>query len=349
VQLQNDAFQPGIGNTNIASPTLPRSGFDGLVQTTFGNLALTMQPLPKLDVRLACKIDNRDNQSPRNLYLDYPVSAANTSFSYDNLPFSYEHQIVTAEASHRILTQTKVTLNGTLDSTYRTYANASPVTSNRITAKVAARCSLANVAGGNAEPANLVMSFDASRKHDEVKALLDASPTDNVGASLVVKFSNGTDPDGTYGLRNNSRRRSAHTPITATSRSFMTRAACTRAAPHRRSIPAQRAPATSCSESATTTDSVHTFGANLDWQAIEDVLKFSRDYKFAYGDTAYAFGEGVVAFSGAITSPTFAPSVNMQPLPDVKSMLSAMQRAWRVQFPARHDPAVRLRLGVVHL
>jgi len=178
VQLQNDAFQPGIGNTNIASPTLP-PGFDGLVQTTFGNLALTMQPLPKLDVRLACKIDNRDNQSPRNLYLDYPVSAANTSFSYDNLPFSYEHQIVTAEASHRILPQTKVTLNETLDSTYRTYANASPVTSNRITAKVAARCSLANVAGGNAEPANVVMSFDASRKHDEVKALLDASPTDS--------------------------------------------------------------------------------------------------------------------------------------------------------------------------
>jgi hypothetical protein len=136
VQLQNDAFQPGIGNTNIASPTLSRSGFDGLVQTTFGNLALTMQPLPKLDVRLACKIDNRDNQSPRNLYLAYPVSAANTSFSYDNLPFSYEHQIVTAEASHRILPQTKVTLNDTLDSTYRTYANASPVTSNRITAKV---------------------------------------------------------------------------------------------------------------------------------------------------------------------------------------------------------------------
>jgi Putative outer membrane beta-barrel porin, MtrB/PioB len=204
VQLQNDAFQPGIGNTNIASPTLP-PGFDGLVQTTFGNLALTMQPLPKLDVRLACKIDNRDNQSPRNLYLDYPVSAANTSFSYDNLPFSYEHQIVTAEASHRILPQTKVTLNETLDSTYRTYANASPVTSNRITAKVRSEMldgvfgalsygqqdrvahnyqtnawwSLANVAGGNAEPANVVMSFDASRKHDEVKALLDASPTDS--------------------------------------------------------------------------------------------------------------------------------------------------------------------------
>jgi hypothetical protein len=32
VQLQNDTFQPGIGSTNIASPTLPRSGFDGLVR-----------------------------------------------------------------------------------------------------------------------------------------------------------------------------------------------------------------------------------------------------------------------------------------------------------------------------
>jgi hypothetical protein len=53
-------------------------------------------------------------------------------------------------------------------------------------------------------------------------------------------------------------------------------------------------------------------------------LKFSLDYNFSYGDTAYAFGEGVVAFGGAITSPTFQPSIALQPLPDIKSMLSVI-------------------------
>lgn len=75
---------------------------------------------------------------------------------------------------------------------------------------------------------------------------------------------------------------------------------------------------------AQTTSSVTTVGAGASWDALPDVLTFGLDYNLAYGDTAYALGEGIVAYGRAITSPTFQPSITMQPLPDVKSLLSVI-------------------------
>ena len=69
---------------------------------------------------------------------------------------------------------------------------------------------------------------------------------------------------------------------------------------------------------------VNTVGANADWQAIPDKLKLTFDYNLSYGATAYALGEGVVAYGGAITSPTFLPSITNQSLPNVKSLLSVL-------------------------
>src|SRR6185437_2018927 len=73
---------------------------------------------------------------------------------------------------------------------------------------------------------------------------------------------------------------------------------------------------------AKTTDSVHTFGLNVDWQAIKDVLKFSLDYNFAYGDTAYALGDSVVLFGTGINSQITQQAVRIQPVPDITSMLN---------------------------
>ena len=77
----------------------------------FGNVAFTAEPLPKLDVRLAYTIDDRDNQSPRNRYAFSAVDNATVTTpasGYYNLPFSYNHQSATAEAGYRILPQTKI-------------------------------------------------------------------------------------------------------------------------------------------------------------------------------------------------------------------------------------------------
>ena len=361
VQLQNAEFVNGTGNPNLPPQTLPRASFDGLIQNYFVNAAFTTMLLEDLDFRLAYTLDDRDNQSPRNTYIVFPVSS-NSSFTYSNLPYSYERQSVTAEAGYRIAPQTKLLLNDTFDYIYRTYANTSVVTTNRISGKI--RSSLtdwafATLSAGyenrdahnynsnaqwgllcnfcNTEPTNLLMFNQVSRTHEEVKATVDISPDDTVTASLVVKFSNDQYPNDAYGLRNNhnfvvgpdvswqvSPTLSAHAFYTYQQLYYNQNSIYQ--SPNPPGIPAPSATNTQFSVpwSANTTNSVQTFGVNMDWQAIPDVLKLSLDYNFSYGDTAYAFGEGVVAFGGAITSPTFGPSINFQPLPDVKSMLSVI-------------------------
>jgi MtrB/PioB family decaheme-associated outer membrane protein len=364
--MQNAGFQTGIGNTNpgVLQPNLPRASFDGLMRTLNGSAALTAAPLPNLDLRLAYTINDNNNQSPRNLFNVNPTgaSAASSYFLYSNLPYSYEHQSVVAEAGYRLGPQTKIILNDTVDSTYRTFANTSLVTSNRISAKI--RGPVTDWAFGslsaahedrvahnyntttqwsllcntcNADPTNFLLFYEASRKHDEVKATLDVSPTNDLTASLIVKFSNDKYPDNSTGLRNNhniivgpdvswqiGKSLTAHAFYTY-QQIFYSQSSIYQS-PNPPATPAPTATNTQFSVpwTANTTDSVQTFGVNVDWQAIPDVLKLSLDYNFSYGNTSYALGEGVVAFGGAITTPTFAPSITTQALPDVKSMLSVI-------------------------
>ena len=91
---------------------------------------------------------------------------------------------------------------------------------------------------------------------------------------------------------------------------------------------------------AQTTDSVNTFGAKVDWQAIPNVLKFTFDYNLSSGDTAYAFGDSVFPALGSVatTSPTLVPSLVWKPLPDVKSTLNVV--TLRGEYTFRPDMTV---------
>jgi MtrB/PioB family decaheme-associated outer membrane protein len=240
VQMQDASYILGTGDSGY-NPIEPRSSFDGLVQTVFGNVALVAEPMPKLDVRLSYTIDNRDNQSPSNAYQvdtrSVGASTGDCAFSVGgvagycrNLPYSFEHQTFTAEAGYRILAHTKVTLNDTFETTYRNYADASFVTSNTITGKVRSQLvddifgSLSyshqdrnanNYANGNTwnlltnggvnpdTPSAFLLFFEASRKHDEVKGTLDFSPIHSLNATLMAKFSNDVYPQSQNGLRSN--------------------------------------------------------------------------------------------------------------------------------------------------
>ncbi len=379
LQIQNASYQSGIGTTGNTAQTLPRSNFDGEVKTYFSNIALTSEPLPKFDIRLAYTMDDRENVSPRNMYTVYPTSTANTSLQYNNLPFSYAHQTGSLDLGYRLGAQTKVTLSETLDNTHRTYADTSMVTTNRIGLKI--RGPLADnlfaslgvahedrwaenyssqgwwqaaCGGCNAEPSNFLMFFEASRKHDEVRGTLDTQPFATVSASMIAKFSKDTYPSGDLGLRSNynlavgpdvswqvSSAVSAHAYYTY--QQIYYNQSSIYQSPGAPSIPAPTASNTQYSVpyNAQTTDSVHTLGANVDWQAIPSTLKLSIDYNFSYGDTAYALGEGMVAYGGAITSPTFKPSVTLQQLPDVKSMLSVISLHGEYDF----TPAMTVMFG----
>lgn len=374
LEMQDSSFVQGSGDP-VNQLTQPGTSFNGLVETLFGNVALTAQPLPGLDVRLSYTIDDRDNQSPRNYYEVDTRSNTSTSANGDcaffgglcaNLPYSFEHQTLSLEAGYRILPQTKVTLNDTLESTYRNYADASFVTSNTVTAKV--RSELADsffgaisysyqdrnantYANGNtwallsdggvgADPQGFLMYFEASRKHNELKGTLDYSPTAKVTGTLMLKFAGDSYPQTTYGLRNNH-----NLEIGPDVNWQITPALNAHAYYTYQQIFYDQ---TSLYESGTnfgpsgtgyyvpwenkTTDSVHTFGLAVDWQPIKDVLTFSFDYNLSYGDTAYALGDGMALIGGSITSASTIASLNFQPLPDVTSMLNMIQITGQYKF-----------------
>jgi MtrB/PioB family decaheme-associated outer membrane protein len=369
LMMQNAAYDLAVGNPAFVTAgapaglvNAPRASLDGLVRTLFGNVAFTAQPLPKLDVRVAYTLDDRNNQSPRNFYSTNVNSLATTSATSDcvgnpcgNLPYSYNHQTITAEASYRILPQTKVLLNDTFETTYRTFANTSLVTSNTITAKV--RSQMMDILFGSLsyshqdrtahnytnnatftllnipdrDPVGFVQYFLASRRHDDIKAMVDLSPTSNLTASMLVKFSKDVYPDGSSGLRNN------HNLVIGPDVNWQVMPSMTLHAFYnyqqiyyeQSSIyqSSTTAPPTASSFivpwSAKSTDSVHTAGLSMEWQAIKDELKFSLDYNFAYGDTAYALGDSVTLFGASVAgSQITAANINLQPLPDVTSMLN---------------------------
>jgi len=364
LQMQNAGFQTATGDP-VSNPTQPRSSFDGLVRTLHGNVALTAQPLPKLDMRIAYTIDDRANQSPRNTYLVNPVDAAGLS-SLSNVPFSYDHQTVTADIGYRILPHTKVSLNDTYETTYRNYSNVSYVTSNTVTAKVRSQV-LDDVFGalsyshqdrsarnynpvtspnsipatfqflgitGQFDQAGLLVAYMAPRKRDEVKATVDLAAFGNVSASLIAKFANDTYPESTYGLRNNRNitvgpdvnwqatpALNFHAYYTY-QQLFRQQDSLYTNTNNPATPPASTSAGLIVPWTAKTTDSVHTFGLNVDWQAIKDVLKFSLDYNFAYGDTAYALGDSVVLFGTGINSQITQQAVRIQPVPDITSMLN---------------------------
>jgi hypothetical protein len=268
---------------------------------------------------------------------------------------------VTAEAGYRLGPQTKFILNDTYEYYYRTYADTEVTNTNRISAKL--RGPVTDWAFGtlsaawenriaqqynanadwtllcnncNTEPANLLVFNMVSRNHEEVKGTIDLSPVENFTTTLMVKFANDRYPAG-YGLQNNrnlvvgpdvywqvNSTVSAHAFYTYQQLFYEQTSIYQSPNPPGTPAPSPTNTQFSVPWNLHTTNNVQTFGVNVDWQAIPDKLKFGLDYNFAYGDTGYLMGEGVVAFGGAITSPTFIPSITLQQLPDVKSMLSSI-------------------------
>ena len=363
VMMQNQAYVTNSGFPGLIE-TQPRSSLDGLVQTMYGNIAFVTQPMPKMDVRLSYTIDNRDNQTARNAYIDNPRSsrALGEDCGFPgtrciNLPYSYEHQKITAEVGYRILPQTKLTLNDTFETTYRTYADASYTTANTVTAKV--RSQLADdvfgalsyahqdrnghdyvngntwqlLSNGAVTPntTGLIVFFEASRKHDEVKATLDFSPMQQFNTTLMAKISKDTYPDSLYGLRNNMNFQIGPDVSWDVGPGLSAHAFYTYQQLHYEQASVYASAGTGTGPAGTgflvnytnkNTNSVHTLGLTTDWQAIPEVLKFGFNYNFAYGDTAYAVGDGLAAIGGGITSQATLAALTIQQLPDITSMLN---------------------------
>jgi MtrB/PioB family decaheme-associated outer membrane protein len=367
LEMQNDPYNTGSGDT-VNTLTQPRSSFNGLAETFYGNLAMTTRLAKDLDLRVAYTINNRDNQSPRNAYEVDTRSNTSTSANGDcsaltgvcsNLPFSFNHQTMVVELGYRIMPQTKVTVSEQYETMFRSYADASFVTTNTLAAKIRSQV-LDDVFGalsfahedrnahnyvnnntwnllgatGVGNPTGALMYFEASRRHDEVKGTLDYSPLHNLTTMFMVKFSNDFYPDDQYGLRSNHNFEIGPDVSWQPTPTMNLHAYYTfqQIYYNQNSIYSSAGTGTGPTGTgyyvpwnAKTTDYVHTFGLTMDWQAIQDVLKFSLDYNLSYGDTAYALGDGMALVGGGITAAATIASLNFQALPDVTSMLNMVQ------------------------
>ncbi len=87
---QNTTFLPYSTNPNLGTSPPPRNGLGGSVDTTNVHLALNSRPFRKARLRLSYRYDERDNQTPIELYNRVIVDSFISGELEPNIPYSYE-------------------------------------------------------------------------------------------------------------------------------------------------------------------------------------------------------------------------------------------------------------------
>jgi MtrB/PioB family decaheme-associated outer membrane protein len=99
---QDENVLPYTVNPVLAGGALPRSSFDGEVDTLHADLQVSSRPLPKLRLRGEFVYDERDNDTPRDAW-DYIVTdTVQATAPRDNLPYGYERYRVAFSGSYRL-------------------------------------------------------------------------------------------------------------------------------------------------------------------------------------------------------------------------------------------------------
>ena len=126
--LQDQTFLPYTVNPGLTvTNPLPRNSLDGEINTTLVNLRLTSHPWMKVHLRGGYRYDDRDNQTPRNLY-DYIggdsqnqiTTPTSDRFRY-NRPYSYTEHKVDVEGDYDFMPHTTGTLGYEFENIHRTF------------------------------------------------------------------------------------------------------------------------------------------------------------------------------------------------------------------------------------
>ncbi|MGO8866012.1 MAG: MtrB/PioB family decaheme-associated outer membrane protein [Alphaproteobacteria bacterium] len=367
LQIQNDAFAPSTGNSSVVGTSIPRSSFNGLINTIYGNAAITSNPLERLDLRASYTIDDRDNMSPRNAYTTAVGDTTTISTNY-NIPYSELNQKATLEGGYRVLPQTKITLDYAYDSTVRTFADTKDVTENSFGGKVRSNivedvnASLGYMhdirdahnynqyapwafinMGANEDFNGLFKYFEASRTRDEVKGNLDFSPGHEWNGSFMVKFDNDDYPQSTLGLRSNDSISLGPDLTWEPTDDLTLHGYYTYQRVYYNQNDVYWTTSTCNANGFTstaacngqwngkTTDQVHTVGFEADWKAIPDKLKIKLSYNLSYGDTNFVISDGGALALGAPANASLVTA----PLPDVVSLLNSLNL--RAEYALRPD------------
>jgi MtrB/PioB family decaheme-associated outer membrane protein len=140
---QDDDFLPFTVNEalSVTNP-LPRDSLDAEIQTTMVDARIASRPFPKLRMNLTYRYDDRDNETPRDVYVYVQGDSEDQQASmFDgnariNRPYSYTHHKVEFETGYRILKRTEMTVGYRWDQIKRDFQETKRTRENTISARL---------------------------------------------------------------------------------------------------------------------------------------------------------------------------------------------------------------------
>lgn len=105
---QNHDFLPYTINPQLVTTTLPMTSLDGQVDTNNYALTVTSRPHTRLNLKLAYRFDERDNQTPVAGYTRVIADAFTTATPESNIPYSFERSRLNLSGSLRLFDTVKV-------------------------------------------------------------------------------------------------------------------------------------------------------------------------------------------------------------------------------------------------
>jgi len=239
---QDDKFLPYTVNSSLQAPIgLPRTSLDGQINTYLVNFQVHSEPIEKSRLDLRYRYDNRDNQTPRDVYV-YIRNDSEDQGTIDseearrNRPYSFTQNNIDFEAGYEIFERTELTLTYDWTQTERDLQEAKQVWENGVGAELYSRPvswltarthyrhswrDHSNYKGvypqwvgyspeflATFDPATEFENHPLLRKYylakaqtDEVGALFTLVPMDRVAAGINVNWAHDDFTDGGLGLQ----------------------------------------------------------------------------------------------------------------------------------------------------
>jgi MtrB/PioB family decaheme-associated outer membrane protein len=330
VRRQDEDFLPHTINSTLASDpllVLPSKGLDGKVNTYMGNLLVTARPLPELDLRARYRYYQHDNTSP---VLTFPAHVINdqglVAENRRNVPNDYTRQQFNLDAGYRIIPGLHLRGGPFWEQWSRSRARevskldeygAKVALDYRPSSWAVVRADYLYGARDGTEyrpydyyeatldPAELpdainegqlaqLRKYDeANRNRNEIHALAQLIPRNDLDVSFSAGWTQYDYPDSSFGVRDDERwnvgSELSYTPIESLSISLWYD--YEHSDLHQRSRWRPVGGTTVVDDPANNWDSssadqIHALGANLDFAIIKDKLDFSLDYTYENGNGA---------------------------------------------------------------
>jgi MtrB/PioB family decaheme-associated outer membrane protein len=153
VNFQDDPFLPYSSDPTVVITTpLPRDSLDGRVNTALANAQLTTRPVDDVDLGLRYRFTDRDNDTPRNLYIYVAADSENqqgiaSARARFNHPYSFREHLASLDAGYRLTNDTKIVAGYDFRVTERDFSEVAA--NNEHTGRIQARSTLAEGLSGS--------------------------------------------------------------------------------------------------------------------------------------------------------------------------------------------------------